>query len=176
MWYVVQVFSGREQKACDLILRTAAEHPDEGGKVLKECFVPKFQLEQKFKGEYRTIERCLFPGYVVALTSDVNALNRLLATVPDFTRLLGSGESFVPLDQAEMGLINAFTQKDFRTVRVSRAVAEGDGVKIVDGPLVGHEGNIAKINRRKGTARVEIEMFGRTVTVELGLSVVSKVE
>jgi hypothetical protein len=78
---------------------------------------------------------------VVALTNDVNALNRLLATVPDFTRLLGSGESFVPLDQAEMGLINAFTKKDFRTVRVSRAVAEGDGVKIVDGPLVGHEGN-----------------------------------
>lgn len=174
MWYVVQVFSGREQRACDLILRAAAEHPDEGGSALKECFVPRYQVEQKFKGEYRIVERSLFPGYVVALTSDVNALNELLSKVPDFTRLLGSGESFVPLDRAEMGLINAFTHKKQRTVLVSRAVSVGDKVNIIDGPLVGHEANIVKVNRRKGTARVELSMFGRTINVELGLSVMSE--
>ena len=136
--------------------------------------MPRYQLEQKFHGEYRLIERCLFPGYVVARTKDVNALNRLLGTVSDFTRLLGNGISFVPLDQAEMGVIDAFTRKEHRTVRNSVAVSEDDGITILEGPLVGHEGNIVKVNRRKGIASVQVEMFGRTLTVELGLTVMSK--
>ena len=175
MWYVIQVASGQEQKARDLIEKAARGVRDAAGKlVVKECFVPRYLVEQKFKGAYRTVERVLFPGYVIAITGNVGALNGELAKVPAFTRLLGGGESFVPLDRSEMALIDTLTSDKRRVVEVSRAVAEGDSVKVVDGPLLGCEGWIRKVNRRKGTCLVETEMFGRVLKIEIGLVVVSK--
>lgn len=175
MWYVIQVKSGQERKVRDLIAFVAGDLRTESGKpVLRECFVPKYQVEQKFKGEYRMIERVLFPGYVIAVTSNVGALNSELSNVPAFTRLLGGSDTFVPLDRSEMSLIDKLSSEGNRIVAVSRAVSEGDSVKVIKGPLVGREGWIREINRRKGTCFVETEMFGRTLRIEVGLAVVSK--
>ena len=175
MWYVIQVVSGQERKARDLIESTAGGVRDEAGKpVLKECFVPYYQVEQKFQGEYRTVERTLFPGYVIAVTGNVSALNGELAKVPAFTRLLGGGDAFVPLDRAEMALIDKLLSEGNRIVAVSRAVAEGDSIRVIKGPLVDREGWIREIDRRKGTCFVETEMFGRTLKIEIGLAVVTK--
>lgn len=177
MWYVIQVLSGREGKACGLI-RLCAEgvRAEDGKPVLKECFVPRYQVERKFHGRYETLTRTLFPGYVIAATNRVGALNERLREAPTLTRMLGSEKSFTPLDQAEMRLINAFTSEKRRVVGVSRAVAEGDEVKVTEGPLFGLEGLIARIDRRKGTAHLITTMFGRPMNVEMGLVVVTKRE
>ena len=175
MWYVVQVLSGQEDKAVGLITRTVADAVDADGRlVLKECFAPRYQVERKFHGEYKLLERNLFPGYVIAITSNASELNRLLSGVSAFTRILGNEKSFIPLDRAEMSFINSFTVEKHRVIRLSKAVAEGDSVTVMEGPMVGHEAAIRKINRRKGTALVEMTMFGRTVSVEIGLAVVAK--
>ena len=175
MWYVIQVTGGREHKACDLINRAARGERDYAGKlILRECFVPRYQVERKFHGKYRLMERVLFPGYVIAITSNVAKLNRELSGVPEFARLLGNGEAFIPLERNEAAFINSFTTEHHRVVHLSRAVSEGDAVTVVEGPMVGREGWITSIDRRKGTCRVETEAFGRMVRVEIGLAVVTK--
>ena len=175
MWYVIQVSTGKEAKVCELVKHAAHERcGDLERTVLRECFVPLYQFERKFHGEYRVVSRNLFPGYVIAVSSDVGKLNRLLHGVSAFTRILGSSREFVPLDRTEMAFINSFTSEKHRVVRVSRAVSEGDTITVVEGPMVGKEGWIKKINRRKGTALVETVMFGRTIQAEIGLAVVSK--
>lgn len=176
MWYVIQVLTGQEEKACDLIKLTVGDALLKDGRpLLKECFVPRYQVERKFHGSYKKLTRTLFPGYVIAVTSCVGELNRYVRKAPTFTKLLGSSEKkFIPLDRAEMSLINAFTTEKHRVVRLSKAVAEGDSVKVVEGPLFGLEGCITQINRRKGTARVSTTMFGRLMSVEIGLVVVTK--
>ena len=176
MWYVIQVSTGKEAKVCELVKHAAHERcGDLERTVLRECFVPLYQVERKFHGEYRVVSRNLFPGYVIAITGNVGALNGELAKVPAFTRLLGGGESFVPLDRSEMALIDTLTSDKRRVVEVSRAVAEGDSMKVVDGPLLGCEGWIRTVNRRKGTCLVETEMFSRVLKIEIGLVVVSKI-
>ena len=45
---------------------------------------------------------------------------------------------------------------------------------VLKGPLVGREGWIRKINRRKRTAYLEIDMFGRTIQTKIGLGIVRK--
>lgn len=178
-WYVIQVESGRESHACRLIkssvddaLSTMPERDAED--VLLECFIPLYKAEQKFSGEWRMVEKKLFPGYVVAISKDVGTLNEILRSVPSFTRILGNGNAFVPLDRAEMEFIDSFTNKDNRVIETSRAIAEGDAITVVEGPLIGHESWIKKINRRKGTALIEVYLFGRTLTTEIGLATVSK--
>lgn len=177
MWYVVHVKSGSEAKACRYINRAAELHVKSGGEpVLKECFVPMYQCERKFHGEFRLVDRNLFPGYVIAVTNSVNELNIVLRRVPEFTKILGNDQEFIPLDRSEMAFINSFTSEKHRVIRTSRAVVEGDQVRVVEGPMVGREGWIKKINRRKGTALVETVMFGREIQAEIGLAVMSKSE
>ena len=108
MWYVIQVLSGQEDKACELInLHAAGQRSKDGRPVLKECFVPRYQVERKFHGQYRTLTRNLFPGYVIAVTNRVDELNDRLVRIPTFTRMLGSEKSFIPLDRSEKAFINA---------------------------------------------------------------------
>ena len=177
MWYVIQVTSGQEARTAALVERVAQLHFQVSGQqVLKECFVPMYQVERKFRGRYKLLDRNLFPGYVIAITNDVSALNSVLRRTSSFTKILGNDKAFIPLGRAEMAFINSFTTEKRRVIHVSRAVAEGDLVKVMEGPMVGHEGWIIEINRRKGTARIETTMFGRTINVEIGLAVMSKAD
>ena len=183
MWYVVQVTTGQEQRVCDLVTRIASKasdqqpgqpgEPDAPADLLKECFVPTYETERKYHGEWQTRRYKLFPGYVIAVTDHVDLLNRQLRSVRTFTRILGNEDAFIPLDRAEMAFIDSFTSRRHRVIRMSRAVKEGDTVRVTDGPLVGQEASIRKVNRRKGTAIVEMAMFGRTLQVEIGLAVVT---
>ena len=144
-----------------------------GKPLLQECFVPTYETERKYGGEWQSRRYKLFPGYVIAVTNNVDQLNRQLRNVRAYTKILGNEDAFIPLDRAEMTFIDWFTSRRHRVVRMSRAVQEGETVHVTDGPLVGHEAWIRKVNKRKGTAIVEMSMFGRTLQVEIGLAVVT---
>lgn len=167
-WYVVQVVGGKEYATRNLVERLVSAD------VLGECFVPAYETQIKFRGAWKTVQKPLFPGYVVAVTGDIDALRLCLRGVPEFTRVLTCGETFVPLDEVDKALICAFTQKDDRTVAMSFGVMDGDRVVVTAGPLMGHEGWISGINRHKNLAFLEIEMFGRTLKTKVGLGVLRK--
>ena len=168
MWYVVQVCTGREQAACDLI----------GGRVdaplLRECFVPRRTVAFKEAGEWRTEEEPLFPGYVIVDTDQPKRLHGRLLGLPDFARLLDVDGEFLPLDDEEVAWIDAFTRRGHRVVDMSHAVVEGGVVRIVDGPLVGKEAQVKRINRRKRRAVLELRILGRVAEVPVGLEILRK--
>ena len=83
MYYVIQVKTGKEQKAIDDILKNK---PDDAS---FDVFAPYRKSLRKYKGELReVIERC-FPGYIFVETSDVKKLFFELYWIPGFTKLLG---------------------------------------------------------------------------------------
>lgn len=167
-WYVVQVATGKEEAMCRLVERVA----DEG--TLEECFTPRYETQKKVRGEWVSVRQVLFPGYLIAVTSNVEALCARLREVPEFARLLSVGETFAPLSDEDRAWIGAFTQRGSRTVGMSMGVIEGDRVIVTSGPLVGQEALIKSINRRKSTAYLELEMFGRKLTTKVGLGIVAR--
>ncbi|MFR3950420.1 MAG: hypothetical protein ACLTZM_27535 [Ruminococcus sp.] len=46
--------------------------------------------------------------------------------------------------------------------------------RLSQGPLTGMEGSIRRIDRHKRIAHLEIEMFGRTVEMKVGLEIIEK--
>lgn len=82
----------------------------------------------------------------------------------------------VPLAPEEQELIGGFTKAGERVVPMSEAVKVGEKVVITKGPLVGHEGLIREINRRKSTAYLEIDLCGRKVSTRVGIAVLSGAE
>lgn len=167
-WYVIQVATGKERAICELIERVAPEGS------LEECFSPSFETQMKVKGEWIPTTKLLFPGYVIAVTSNIEKLETALRQVPEFTRVLRVGETFVPLHEEDQAWIGAFTKKGARTVPMSSGVMEGDRVVVTSGPLVGREALIKSVNRHKSLAFLEFEICGRAVTTKVGLGIVRK--
>lgn len=166
-WYVVQVSTGRERAVADLMRRRIPAD------VLSEAFWPQYQTQMKRGGNWVLHTKPLLPGYLVAVSPDVEALSAYVKRAPEFVRLLTMGEGFVPLMPEERDLIGRFTEPGKRIVPMSYAVKEGDQVRVIKGPLMGYEGLISEVNRHKSTAYVRMHVAGRVIGVRMGLGVLS---
>ena len=168
MWYVIQVTRGREEAMAELIGRVVPRE------ALSECFYPQYETEIKVRGTWHRVAKPLFPGYLIAISDDAEALGEQLVKLPEFARVLSMGERAVPLALEEVELIGGFTHPGERVVPMSQAVKDGEKVVVVAGPLLGHEGLIREVNRRKSTAYLEIDLCGRRVSTRVGLAVLSE--
>ena len=59
-------------------------------------------------------------------------------------------------------------------IEMSKGVIEGGRVIAIHGPLKGREARIVRINLHKRLAWVDIDMFGCSKTIRVGLEIVSK--
>lgn len=89
------------------------------------------------------------------------------------TRVLGCGDAMVPLADSEGAFLERFMDEE-DIVRMSEGIIENSRVIIQQGPMMGLEGYITKIDRHKRKAYLEMELFGRTQKVEVGLEIVRK--
>lgn len=167
MWYVIQVRTGSEE---NIRLQCEANIPKE---VMERCFIPYYEERRKIRGEWITVKRILFPGYVFLITEEIDALYYQLKKVIGLTRLLGTGEEIIPLTEKETDFLCRFGGED-QVVAMSEGIIEQSRIRILSGPLMGMEGQIKKIDRHKRKAWIEVEMFGRIQRVEVGLEVAWK--
>ena len=168
MWYVVQVRTGTEEN-----IRQQCEK-NINKEVMESCFLPYYEERRHIRGEWITLKKILFPGYVFVVTEKIEELYKCLKVVIGLTKLLGTGEEIVPLTEQEQ----RFLQKiggDEHVVSMSEGIIEQSQVKVVSGPLAGMEGQIKKIDRHRRKAWLEMEMFGRMQRIQIGLEIVAKV-
>jgi transcriptional antiterminator NusG len=168
MWYAIQTYTGEEFKVRDEINKLGESSKSQ------ECFVLETEMQIKFRGEWQTRIKSLFPGYVFVITDDITHLYEQLKGIRFFTKILGNDDGFVPLSDSETAWVNTFTQPNNRTIAMSEGIIEGDQVVILNGPLMNHTGWIKKINRHKRLAFLEIQMFGRTIETKVGLNIIKK--
>ena len=168
MWYVIQVASGKELRT----LRLSEKQIDNA--LFDECFIPHYEVKKKYHGTWHKRREILFPGYVFLVTDRIEQVAHELRALPMFTRLLGNSENFIPLSLQEIALISAFTSEKHRDIAMSEGIMEGDTIVVIKGALVDHSGLIQKVDRHKRIAYLSMEMFGRPMTVRVGLEIVAK--
>ncbi len=175
MYYVIQVKTGKEQKAIDDIKKNAPE-----GEKSFDVFAPFRKNLRKYKGEYKeVIERC-FPGYVFVETDNAQQLFFELYWIPGFTKLLGREAdtyNFVPLDKDESRMIDIlYSSNNNRITEISDIeVKEGEMIRVLDGPLMGLETQIKKVNLHKRKVTVEFMLCGRLVSSDVAINIVTNV-
>lgn len=167
MWYVVQVRTGMEEN-----IRIQCERLIDK-RIMEKCFIPYYQEKKKYEGTWHTLERVLFPGYVFMITDYMEELYESLKTIIGLTKVIGTGREIVPLTEEEIHLLlRLWNEQQMVEMSVGQII---DGkIEIMDGPLAGMEEYIKKIDRHKRKAWLELELFGRTVTMLVGLEVISK--
>ena len=174
MYYVIQVKTGKEQKAIDDIMKNK---PDDAS---FDVFAPYRKTLRKYKGVMKeVVERC-FPGYVFVETNDAKKLFFELYWIPGFTKLLGREAdtyNFVPLDKDESRMIDIlYSETNNRVTEISNIqVKEGQTIKVLSGPLLGLETQIKKVNLHKRTVTVEFKMCGRLVESQVGINIITDI-
>lgn len=166
-WYVMQVRTGTEENICIQCKKDIEED------VLEKCFLPYYEEKRRVQGEWRTLKKILFPGYVFAITKDMEKLYQQLKKVIGLTKLLGTGREIIPLTENEVVFLSRFGGED-QIVTMSEGIIIGSKVIVNSGPLQGMEGYIRKIDRHKRKAYLEIPFFGRTQNIQVGLEIVEK--
>ena len=94
----------------------------------------------------------------------------LVRNVRGVTGFVGTGGKAIPLTDQEI--------QDMGVERHEVVVgyAEGDTVKVVDGPLEGFLGTVDELEADKDRVRVIVSMFGRETPVDLELDQVEPVK
>jgi transcriptional antiterminator NusG len=171
MWYVIWVETGKEHKVRTLLERRIPAD------TYERIVIPEKICRKKIKGEWHDVQTRLFPGYIFVVTEDITAFAGEFAEafndVPEFTKLLGTDDEICPVYPDEEAILERLAGKD-ETVGMSTGIIENDKVRILEGPLVGLEGTVKKINRHKRTAVLQMEFFDRVMHAEVGLEITEK--
>jgi transcriptional antiterminator NusG len=162
-WYVLHTYSGYENKVKKSI-ESRVEALDLGERVYEIVVPTQEEIEIK-AGQRHTVQRKVFPGYVLVRMMMDDETWYALRNTPGVTGFVNVNNKPVPLSEAEVqNILKGMTAE---APKVKMSFALGDTVRIIDGPFADFRGEIDEINQEKGKIRVLVSFFGRETPVEL---------
>jgi transcriptional antiterminator NusG len=168
-WYVVNTHSGFENKAREALLARARlmGMEDKFGEVL----VP---VETIKSGQKKTTRK-FFPGYILVEMHLTDHTWHVVKDTPKVSGFVGNGQKPLPMPPAEIDAIRNSMVKSETKPNERQALAEGDQVRVTDGPFSNFNGVVEQVDPDKGRLRVLVSIFGRVVPVELESKQVERV-
>ena len=139
------------------------------GDLIQEVSIPMETVTEITENGPKTVERKVFPGYVLIKMVMTDETWHLVRNIRGVTGFVGSANKAIPLTEDEILALGV----EKREVVVSYAV--GDNVKITDGALESFIGVVDELDLERGKVRVVVSMFGRETPVELELDQVEPV-
>ncbi|MBX5490627.1 MAG: transcription termination/antitermination protein NusG [Chloroflexi bacterium] len=171
-WYVIHTYSGYENK-----VKANLEHRIESMGVRDKIFQVVVPTEEEIEikdGQRRTVQRKVFPGYVLVEMIMSDDAWYVVRNTPGVTGFVGAGNRPTPLDDEEAKrILKKMKVKAEPTVRVT--FSRGERVKVIDGPFTDFIGVVDDINPEKGKVRVLVSFFGRETPVELDFLQVARI-
>jgi len=179
-WFIIHAYTGHERKVGERIkvLINADELSD-----IHDVVVPSEQFTEMRNGKKRQKTRIFLPGYIL-LEIDMNDGNweevcDALYRIEGITGFAGviRGERPTPMKRDEIkGILRKVgeikgTADDQET---HYSFAEGESVRITEGPFESFTGVVDEIDAERGKLRVMVGIFGRMTAVEVNVQGVEK--
>jgi len=169
-WFVIHCYSGYENKVRHN-LEQRIETMDMKDKIFDVVIPTQEEIEVR-EGKRRTVERHIFPGYVLVNLILTEESWYVVRNTPGVTGFVGMGEEPTPLRPEEVNLIIKRMEAEAPTIHVTFKV--GERVRIIDGPFNDFRGIVSEIDMERTKARVMVSFFGRETPVELDFLQVEK--
>ena len=159
-WYVIHTYSGYENKV-KRTLQQIVENRDLHNFIF-EIEVPEEEVVEIKEGKKKTLNRKIFPGYVLIKMRMNDDIWYIVRNVQGVTGFVGPNSKPVPLRDDELAMMGVETDwvpdVDYEV---------GDSVKIINGPLEIFIGLVEEVNYEKKKVLLSVSMFGRETPVEL---------
>lgn len=166
-WYVLFVNMNQEEKVKKILEKEMREE--------FRFIVPTREVRERKNGKWHNVKRKLFPGYVL-----INAIMNIevyykLKRVPGIITLLRNEDEILTVAEKELKELKILIDNNDNNIGISKLYKENDDIRIISGPLLGIEGQIIKIDSRKGRAKVNLSFMNEERIVELGIELVNKI-
>ncbi len=166
-WYVVNTYSGFEQRAkqclIDRVRTEALEH------YFGEILIPTEKVVDVKQGAKRTTDRKFFPGYIIVQMELTDETWHLVKNTQKITGFVG-GENArrpTPIRESEVRRITAQMEEGTVKPKPKQDFSEGEQVRVTDGPFMNFTGTVEEVRPDKQKVRVLVSIFGRATPVEL---------
>ena len=178
-WFAVHTYSGYENKVkTHLEARVQAQGLKE---KIARVVVPMEEETEIKNGQRRTVQRKVFPGYVlVEMVMDEETWH-VVRNVPGVTSFVGAGDGPgnlirpVALQDSEVKGILKEASKTVEKPKAKIAYTVGQHVRVNDGPFTDFIGTVAEIHADRNKVVVVVTFFGRETPVTLDFLQVEKV-
>jgi transcriptional antiterminator NusG len=168
-WYVLQVYSGFENKISDIIRELATKRGLDS--KISKILVPTHDITQVRYGKKITMKKNFLPGYVLINMDLTEELLHLIRSIPRVSSFIGAtskdGMPF-PVTEDEINrLMNYAEDKNNSSETPEFNFEVGEEVHIISGPFSSFDGIIEEIEEDRRKIKVAVSIFGRATPVEL---------
>jgi len=167
-FFAIQVMSGREEAFIALFQKTLPDQP---------MYNIKKKMPTRRMGKQVHQISCLFPGYLFFQAPDDKPSPNITSTLRKtrhFMRILPATDNIKPLGDRDAEIIRQLLSFG-REIGPSLVMFdENNRIKVIKGPLMGLEGCIVKVNKRKRRAKIRLDMNNSPILFDLGFEVIEK--
>jgi len=168
-WYAIQTTAGHENKVRGLLERRIADdsRPEEQ-KLIRQALVPTQEVVEIKNGKKVTVERKLYPGYVLVEMEMSQEALHVVNNIQGVIKFVGTGRLPQPLRQEEVNrLLGIVEETAEEEAKEEIPFLVGQVVEIIEGPFSDFSGTVEEVLPDKGKVKVSVSLFGRPTSVEL---------
>lgn len=162
-WYVIHTYSGYEDQVAGS-LQQRIESLGMQDRIFNVMVPTEKQIEIK-NGKRKTVDKKIFPGYVLVEMVVTDDSWYIVRNTPNVTGFIGLGVRPTPMSEDEISRIKKRMAIEEPKYKIEFKI--DDLVRITDGPLKNFEGKVSEIDEEKGKIKVVVSMFGRETPVTL---------
>ncbi len=167
IWYLLHCKKQKERKFLDTCRQYLS------GKVLKEAFVFTYDRMRRFQGEWHLERQLMFPDYVFLESDDETALTEELNRYRKIAGLYRECEDVPYVEKNEENFLISLCGETHH-LGMSKGVIRDGITRITEGPVLGMEERIRKVDRHKRLARLEVPGNHMPGSILAGLEIVDK--
>ena len=171
-WYVIQTYSGYENKVKEALQQRIKEHGKEA--QFGEILIPSETVtENRPGGKTRVRQKLSLPGYIFVEMEMSELVWHLVKDTPKVTGFIGNQTpQEVPLAQIEN--LRRGIEGNVVKPRPRLTFEVGEEVRVLDGAFANFTGTVDDVKMDKQKLKVKVSIFGRPTSVELDFAAVEK--
>ena len=169
-WYAIQTTAGHENKVRSLLQMRMKDDPrPEGQKLVVQALVPTQEVVEIKNGKKVTVERKLYPGYVIVQMGMSQEAQHVVNSVQGVIKFVGTSKAPLPLREDEVKRLLGIMEPEAEAAAPKEEIPflAGQAVEITEGPFSDFNGVVEEVLADKGKVKVSVSLFGRPTTVEL---------
>jgi transcriptional antiterminator NusG len=171
-WYIVQTFSGFEQKVAETLKETIKKK--ELSDKINEVLVPMHEVTVVTKGKRVQKKKKYFPSYILVKMEMSKELYHMIKNIQKVTGFLGTTGTPVPVSDNEIDKILGNIKEGSLVPEPSLTFEIGEQVKVCEGPFSSFSGLVEAVDEERSKLKVSVSIFGRPTPIELEYNQVEK--
>ena len=171
-WYIVQTFSGFEQKVADTMKDIFKKK--ELSDKLDEVLVPIHEVTEVKRGKRVQRKKRYFPSYVLVKMEMSKDFYHMIKNIQKVSGFLGTTGNPVPVPEKEIDKFMGRIKEGSLSPKTQVSFDIGEQVKVCEGPFASFSGLVEEVDEEKSRLKVSVSIFGRPTPIDLEYDQVEK--